>query len=364
MVVLAISMMTILAQQPQESDDIPSESPAPARITYEAHNPICINGNEGFLGPNASTGISWGNGTELDPYIIEGWFIYATTFYRDDGIAIYNTTAHFIVRACMVVCPMWYIMEYVPSGIILHNCTNGSLDSNNCSEYLLYGICLEESSNITISNSTFRCDCGMIGDVYDIWLDRSDNITISNSTCSSYTPREGRYGMHIRDSSNCIIEDNNCNSLERYGIWLGGGSNHVVTRNILYGNILYGVASSSHNSRIWNNTFNYNNGAGNTFDPLHIQACDDGTNNWWNSTDGYGNYWSDWTIPDDSPPDGIVDVPYDIAGTAGAKDYYPRTTTPTEPIPEFGVTGVVVIIIAMVCIFVAVRRATLSSTKE
>ncbi len=94
-----------------------------------------------------------------------------------------------------------------------------------------------------------------------------------------------------------------------------------------------------------------------------FQAWDDGTDNWWNSSDGYGNYWSDWTTPDYNM-DGIVDFPYNISGNAGAKDYYPRTTTPTEPIPEFGATGVVIVIIATICIFVAVRRTSFPSTKE
>jgi len=71
-----------------------------------------------------------------------------------------------------------------------------------------------------------------------------------------------------------------------------------------------------------------NNGASSTYDPSHIQASDDGTANWWNSTEGYGNYWSDWTAPDVNPPYGIVDEPYNISGSAGAKDFYPLTWPP------------------------------------
>jgi hypothetical protein len=114
----------------------------------------------------------------------------------------------------------------------------------------------------------------------------------------------------------------------------------------------------STNNRIWNNTFIDNNGAGSTYDPNHIQASDELAGNWWNSTDGYGNYWSDWTTPDVAPPDGIVDVPYDIAGTAGAKDYYPLTTTPSEPIPEFGAMPLVlmVLLVAIVLTIGARRR--------
>ena len=122
-------------------------------------------------------------------------------------------------------------------------------------------------------------------------------------------------------------------------------------------NLLYGVnISSGSNNVIWNNTFINNNGAGSTYDSSHIQACDDGTNNWWNSTDNYGNYWSDWTTPDVAPADGIVDVPYDIAGSAGAKDYYPLTTTPTEPIPEFGMMPFVVLVLLIVVVLAGKAR--------
>jgi len=84
---------------------------------------------------------------------------------------------------------------------------------------------------------------------------------------------------------------------------------------------------------IWNNIFYHNNGTGDTYDPLLVQAYDDGTNNWWNSTEGYGNFWSDWTTPDNDF-NGIVDIPYNISGSSGAKDYYPQTIAPIIPEPS------------------------------
>jgi hypothetical protein len=127
----------------------------------------------------------------------------------------------------------------------------------------------------------------------------------------------------------------------------------------------YGVliSSGSNTNTIWNNTFYHNNGASDTYESSHVQACDDGTSNWWNSTNGYGNYWSDWTTPDDVPRYGIVDVPYDITGSAGAKDYYPLTASevPTEPIPEFGMISLVVMVmlVAVVLTMEARRRKAL-----
>lgn len=63
-----------------------------------------------------------------------------------------------------------------------------------------------------------------------------------------------------------------------------------------------------------------------------------GTANWRNSIDGYGNYWSDWTMPDDDH-DRMVDTPNELAGAAGTSGEYPRTTAVT-PIPEFSSAGI------------------------
>ena len=45
-------------------------------------------------------------------------------------------------------------------------------------------------------------------------------------------------------------------------------------------------------------------------------------NTWYNTSLNEGNYWSDHTTPD-ADEDGIVDVPYPIAGPAGSQDPYP-----------------------------------------
>jgi len=86
----------------------------------------------------------------------------------------------------------------------------------------------------------------------------------------------------------------------------------------------------------------------------------DGTHNWWNSTDGYGNWWSDWQSPDNATPYGIVDLPYNISGSAGAKDSYPLTT-PQAPIPEFGMMPFVVIVFLAVIVLTEETRRKIKS---
>jgi parallel beta-helix repeat protein len=239
-------------------------------------------------------------------------------------------------------------------GIRLQSSNNATLSSNNCSSNAYDGIMIEASSNNTlVSNRGFWNFYNGI----DVVSSR-DNILISNIWSSN-----GYDGAYIGYSIDTTLDSNNCSSNSRWGIQVGYSSGTVMLRNQLCYNLQYGMCiwSGSSFNFAFNNTFIGNNGAGSAYDPSHVQAIDDGPNNWWNSTDGYGNHWSDWTTPDVAPPDGIVDIPYDIGGSAGAKDYYPQTT-PQAPIPEFGTIPLVVIgfVILLAMIMVTRQRNRLS----
>ena len=229
------------------------------------------------------------------------------------------------------------------AGIDLYSSHNNTLINNKCVNNE-EGIFFEDSNsnNLTDNNCSFNNDIG-------IYLSTSnDNNCLSNNICSN-----NQYGIELVSSmgnklcnNTCIsndetaidlwysdsntLSDNNCSSSRNNGIFLVESSNNNITRNQLYYNGALGVwimNGECSDNMIWNNTLVDNNGASSTYDPSHIQAYDDGTANWWNSTDAYGNYWSDWNSPDNDM-DGIVDAPYEIAGSAGAKDWYPLTERP------------------------------------
>ena len=378
---------------------------------YTTHAPILINGNSGFHGPNASTGISWGSGTASDPYIIDGWDISASTA---NGIEIDNVDAHFIIRNC-------YLHDGLGtfSGILLDNCTNGALTENTCSNnYDCIGI-MNSHGIIVSNNSVNNSD---ISDLYGISLYNSNNNTVANNECldndvgiflaHDMTPCENNtvignncssntfsgiylflannnllnnntclnnfaYGIELEGSSyNNILSNNNCTSNDVFGIIFIGSNSNIVRDNtidsngyngmklvstahdnLIYNNTIsnntrYGITCevATTNNRIWNNTFYHNNGTGDVYNPALIQAHDNGTSNYWNSTDGYGNLWSDWTTPDSFPPWGIVDNPYNVSGDALAKDFNPRTNAPV--IPEFSdilipITGLIMLALAI-----------------
>jgi nitrous oxidase accessory protein NosD len=147
-------------------------------------------------------------------------------------------------------------------------------------------------------------DCTFIGNTLGLRTIYERGFTIKGCIFRSNT-----LGIEIKNSIYGQI--NNCNFDQNAGLAI----------EILGGN------SSSQEITIWNNTFTNNNGASTTYNSAKIQAKDDSFRfytNYWNASDGFGNFWSDWIMPDNNQ-NGIVDIPYNISGFANAKDYRPRT---------------------------------------
>lgn len=172
------------------------------------------------------------------------------------------------------------------------------------------------------------------------------NIIMNNPWRGIYFYRHGEY--------NTITENTIWNN--SYGIYVIDSGNNTFTYNSIKNNTNYGIyIYSGTQNLIYNNTFSGNNGATDTYSQLHVQAYDDGTNNWWNisgNPHGYGNYWADWQSPD-TDNNGIVDNPYNITGSDGAKDYYPLTNTPS--VPEFTNASIVIALLVLISA-VLIRR--------
>jgi len=145
------------------------------------HSPIYIDGDDDFTPEN---GVVGGSGTADDPYVIEGWFINATT----DGISIQNTRKYFVIRNCLVSST-----DDFGSGIWLSNVTNGQIYNNTIKGDT--GIVLTYTTNVTIYNNTISGN----NDGVSLWY--STNVTIylnsiaggasvsnSNVTWHSLTP--------------------------------------------------------------------------------------------------------------------------------------------------------------------------------
>ena len=307
-IVLSAGFFTLRATHQDDSGQI-----LPVRIVYQPHDPIFIYGDVGFEGDNSTTGVTWGSGTESDPYIIEGWKI---TSVGDIGILVEDTTAHFVIRNCMAS-----NMGPIGEGIHLSNC-----------------------ANCTVANNE------LTGSASGIFAAGLANSTIVGNNCSDNLWQ----GIAMFGSRNNTLIGNLCNdSGEGIALYSSSDWNTIISNEVCHSTgYAVRIDSGSHNS-ILNNTFVGNNGAASVFDSGHVQASDNGTLNAWDKGPGAGNYWSDWTVPDDDM-NGVVDNPYAIGGSASAVDHYPRTTVPL-PIPEFG--SIVFIGSSLVALFVVLLRS-------
>ncbi|MCK5039135.1 MAG: hypothetical protein KAS16_08560, partial [Thermoplasmata archaeon] len=116
-------------------------------VTNTTHAPIRINGNGDFgIGIN---GVSAGDGSAGNPWIIEGWDINGTGF----GYCLYvgNTTDYFEVRDCSLhdVDGDWSFPAFRTSGLLLYNVTNAEIVYNEINSNNKYGIILYDTDNNT-----------------------------------------------------------------------------------------------------------------------------------------------------------------------------------------------------------------------
>ena len=361
--------------------DSVSGSPLPARASLLPHSPILIEGNGGFLGDNSSTGVARGSGTESDPYVIEDWDIIPAGWR---GIWIRGADVHFVVQDC-------HIHDYTgpgirQAGIYVEWCSNATLQNNTIDKCGQRGIWLEGPYNDYAG--TYSTNCTVIGNSCSnnseagILVVHMKKCAFVNNTCrnntwgisiggvaydNEITNNEftgGSLGIMLLTANDNDLIGNNCSSCSWAGIllemsngnnivnnscsrnlngiylynasWQGACNDNMIQLNRISSNTNFGImiGDGNANNRIWNNSLAGNHGSGPAYESDHAQASDNGTGNWWNSSDGYGNYWSEWTAPD-LDANGIVDVPYNLSGTAASMDNYPRTT-PSQLIPEFG----------------------------
>jgi parallel beta helix pectate lyase-like protein len=180
------------------------------------HNSITINSDSSFTAPN---GVTAGNGSPSNPYLISGWSITGNT---GDWIRITNTTAFFLVTNVT--------LNGSGGGIVFNNVTNGAVEKAQVYEYASSGIVVEFSKHILVSyDSSWAGGCGPNegcgGDGIDILS--SAYVVVDHNSLS------GTQGdnLHIADSNNVTVTDNGIGGSTYYGMRVLNSHNLTMSRN-------------------------------------------------------------------------------------------------------------------------------------
>jgi parallel beta-helix repeat protein len=191
--------------------------------SFTPHSTIYISGNEDFVAANGVTG---GDGTELDPYVIEGWEIKAG---KASGITIRETSAHFIIRKVFV-----HSSELTYYGISLRDLVNGRVEGSNVTENWK-GVNIRGSSSVDIvaNNITDNEEGLFIKDSHDMVI--QDNKVEDNG------PHDG---LVVVTSSNITIQANIFSNNDRVGLAISTSNDISVVENEITLNQIEGVRVS------------------------------------------------------------------------------------------------------------------------
>ncbi|MHA1906865.1 MAG: right-handed parallel beta-helix repeat-containing protein [Candidatus Thorarchaeota archaeon] len=337
-----------------------SNTPSEKSKVLSQVNELTINGNADLL-TKAESNYWPGTGTEDDPIRIEGlYFSGANNMFVISHTDLYfifcnNTLDGIRNEACAIV--VWEARNgifmdneiYSASvGIHVWGANDTIITRNTIYDSSWDAVFIEDASyRNTISHNLFYNNHEAGVAIID---SSSENEVIHNEIFDC------GYGVVVGDRSNsCIIEDNYIHDCVWGGVLTGSeyhiiqqnhingtsgsairikGFNNTIRDNLIADNPDDGCILNieSGNTTVCNNVFlnstdyglkvlsNYNIITENDFieNGASTQALDDGTNNTFN-----GNHWSDWISPD-SDSDQIVDIPYNITGTAESIDAIPQ----------------------------------------
>jgi parallel beta-helix repeat protein len=288
-------------------------------INFVHHSPIEISSDSDFV----SYGFN-GSGTIENPYQIEGYIIEDARPYNEHASAIWvrYTGAYFIIRNCLIT------TNYI--GIRVNNVASGTVQVIN---------------NTVISTSN---DGGGIG------FGSLSNGSIINNTMINFNQ-----GVHLNEVDFCLIEDNTIPNSNYQGINIRYSDYNEVRYNLIQNCTQHGLAIvgfSSTGNFIHHNTLQNNAQDevyridGERTGPIHSQAYDEGVENiWFDATNQYGNWWSDYS--------GIGG--YVIDGPSGSIDIFPQPSGSTlAQLINLGqlAGGVVVVSLIVIAIYFYWRK--------
>jgi parallel beta-helix repeat protein len=171
------------------------------------HEPIAIHGDSGFTSEN---GVVSGDGTEANPFAIEGWEIEAPT---GNGIEVMGTSASFVIRNVVV--------NASTTGIFLDGALNAVIDSNVVRSDEFAIMVLRSPGCLIVGNQVSAAYGGIgagLADGYAIRsnaasiYDEGSSIAIGYSNWSlveeNYVPGDLGNGIYVAQCANATVRSN------------------------------------------------------------------------------------------------------------------------------------------------------------
>ena len=162
------------------------------------------------------------------------------------------------------------------------------------------GVYLCKRSNVTVKNCVFSKF--YIG----IFLFIGSSNTLTNNITN-----DNNYGIYLHSGSSNTLTDNITNDNSHYGIYLDSCSSNTLTKNTIYNNQSGIKLYNCNLNKVYNNNFINN--------PTQAIVNKSSGNEFYLDKPVGGNYWSNWTNPDDDG-DYFVDCSY---GFFYGRDYFP-----------------------------------------
>lgn len=153
-----------------------------------------------------------------------------------------------------------------------------------------YGVYLYQRSNVTVKNCVFsKFSIGIF------FFIGSSNTLTNNIT------KDNSYGIYLHSGSSNTLTNNITNDNSHYGIYLNSCSSNTLTKNTIYNNQSGIKLYNCNLNKVFNNNFIDN--------PTQAVVNNSSGNEFYLDKPVGGNYWSNWTNPDDDG-DYFVDCSY------------------------------------------------------
>jgi len=201
------------------------------------------------------------------------------------------------------VVPAWTssLTRYIPD-----NNSIGTWDKNTRTYTLttdVYQTIVIDKDNLTLDGAGHTITGSGWGN--GVYLCQRSNVTVKNCVFSKFY-----IGILLFIGSSNTLTNNITND-NRYGIYLHSGSSNTLTKNTIYNN-QFGIKLYNCNlNKVYNNNFINN--------PTQAVVNNSSGNKFYLDKPVGGNYWSNWTNPDDDG-DYFVDCFY---GFFYGRDYFP-----------------------------------------